>query len=765
MSNPINIPTRRPDRQGVASEASPFPENDGPYTGYIETYENGHVYQAVSAGSGKFVTVGPQCELPFLSFVVQKDRVTRIITIAIKSRDLKQAISRVVGDGTVPPFQWTLNFNTIVGHYDALRLEYERISCYDYHGDVSREMRLLVDDIVLERSLYDGVDIDQLRQQGIISIALLQDIHQRNMDLGISDLEDCFRIGESAKKKTIDYLKLQNNKIAELALTGKLDALRGFCEPLVRSREIKVLYEPEVLLRILDNGFLDVYEYILDLIERTRPLSGDVPNVDYTDITYDPMCIAIRLGHYTTAKSLVDCNKTFVGYIAEDIAGGMDRVFTPLLAAVLWQRLDVIQLLLRSGPIYHTRLFQAEQLAADMGLMDVSQALRNLPKPSTSAFEAMSAKYPVPKAPQLCSTSLPSSNYVASSPSPHGDKNISGISSALHGSGNNLWRGENFESAIAAPTIPSWPVTPSIAPQQFVSPKDLSCSAQVFSPVFSPGMDPPLFPETSGGTPQYLRPFSTIQTPSNSPMFVDYTNNYKLRRKLGRASMFRLQKRCRKIRQACRQHDSSGDYEEVLHYCTDPQAVWQPGFDCLRNIMRNRVPSGLIETFQALVVVDALICQVPNAREQEREFIDDLLRWKFLLLEHETDMDMFDEIVCTAWGIKALPTTALPGSDQDLLRFGQLAEGLVSHADIKPPDPSSHGVRLREVQRQMKSHQRDHQPVERPTLTSPEILTGTKREPPDIKFVDPKIVLLLQSVAFNILLATSSCKCLSLFHS
>ncbi|KAM0331861.1 hypothetical protein ACHAPQ_005915 [Fusarium lateritium] len=364
MSSPINIPSQQqPYRQGLAGDQSPFPDVDGPYMGYTELYE--------------------------------------------KSRHLKQIISHVLGHDVIPPLQLTLDFGQVLQHYVDLRFELDELDCHDPYGDTTKEMRLLVDDILLEHSLYDGHDIDLLRQQGIIGSALLQDIHQRNMDIGINDLEECFRLGQTPPQEANDFLEAQNAEIHRLAQTGRLDLVRGHCEPLLRSQGIRVLFDPDLLTQILDKGYWDVYEYILDLVERTRPISKELPNADYVDITYDPLYVAIRLGHYYTVQLLVEYHHmTFMGYI-DDVAGGSDRVFTPLLAAVLWQQVDIIRLLIWSGPMYHVELLQANQLAAEMELPHVLQALGNLPTESTSAYQGMSAKYPIPKAPQFHLMSFP----------------------------------------------------------------------------------------------------------------------------------------------------------------------------------------------------------------------------------------------------------------------------------------------------------------------------------------------------------------------
>jgi hypothetical protein len=137
-------------------------------------------------------------------------------------------------------------------------------------------------------------------------------------------------------------------------------------------------------------------------------------------------------------------------------------------------------------------------------------------------------------------------------------------------------------------------------------------------------------------------------------------------------------------------------------------------------------------------------------------FTGDLYRWKAVALEREIDMDMFDELVCAAWKTEYLPPSILPGSREDLLRFGELARDLVSVTNIKPPDPKPIGTRIRAIQRKMKGYYKGRQDVELVALPGPESVTGRENSSPDVQVIDPKVVVLLQSVALNVLFATSS---------
>jgi hypothetical protein len=535
-------------------------------------------------------------------------------TIKFRSRDLKQVICQVLGYKIVPPLQLTLSISQVLQHYDGLRAELDSLVDHNAYSDTSKEMRLLVDDILLERSLYDGFNMGLLRQQGIITPALLRDIHQRNMDIGVNDLEECFRLGDTSQEEENEYLETQNAQIDKLARTGDLDLLSGFCEPLLRSNDIRVVYNSGLLSQILDKGFLDIYMYILDLVERTRSMERDIPNPAYSDITYHPLCVAIRLGHYPAVLSLIR-NKLdfFEGYI-EDAPGGSDRVFTPLLAAILWQQADIIRLLVWEGPLYNdnSKLVQANNFAVEMGFTHLLEALADLPK--TSAHKAMSARYPVPKAPQFLPTGRSSPYQTPIFPSPGGNSSVSGISSALC----DTWKGqrtqinsEPFMPCLTSPEIPPGSVTSPRVPEFYISPQDLSIS-QMLSPVLSPQFDPPPLPSAQNS-------YRTVQESLERPILLDYTRSYKRRSHLGHSSMLRLQQSCRRIEEFCDQRGDVGDYGIIGDQCTNPTSVSKSGLSYLRNVLRNQAPSGLIAVLQALLVADALIGQLPDSRERDTE--------------------------------------------------------------------------------------------------------------------------------------------------
>ncbi|KAM0438977.1 hypothetical protein ACHAPT_001738 [Fusarium lateritium] len=617
MSDPIDIPLKRSRRQG-AQGTRPFPDDDGPYMGYIEILQNGHIYQAVSSGSGKFVTVGSRCDMPTLAFIVEKNRVMKTTTIAIHGRDLKRAIARAIPEVKVKPFELALEFNTVVKHYDDLKAEVDYLSMWEPYDDTTKEMELLVNDLLLERALYDGVDLASLREQGILSSTHIQSIRERCIDLGLADLEAYHHIGQSSEDQKSEYLKVQNYRIYQLAMEGNLGELVAFCEPLLRSREIEVFYNSDLLRRLLDNDLVDVYQYMLDLIDRTRPMAVDVPDPDYPDITYDPFCVAIRLGHCPTVQAMVAEETTFEGYIADDLETGVDRVLTPLLAAVLWNRPDMIQML-KQSPIYNGRITQAIHLATEMGLSAIVQTLNEAPQIELGYGPMVDRYPPLSRSQELPQLGLSWINSSLVPLSPRGDASLSGISHAVYGWGVEAqppWEGL---SSITSVDSPAMATSHSFTPTTYSSlPTPVE---EVVNPlsVLSPTLPPPTWPCAStfaspSGFGQMDKPLPTSARPGDVPLFIGHTASYRKRHQSGRASILRLEQRCRIVGSVCDNCVNRHEYQEISR-CANTNFAWTLGLMSLRKIMKNLAPNGLVEILASILVADALVCQIPHEEE------------------------------------------------------------------------------------------------------------------------------------------------------
>ncbi|EEU42046.1 uncharacterized protein NECHADRAFT_50738, partial [Fusarium vanettenii 77-13-4] len=758
MSDPIDIPLKRSRLRGAAHGTSPFPEDEGPYMGYIEIFQNGHIYQAVSSGSGKYVTVGSRCDMPALAFIVEKNRVTKMTTIAVHGRDLKHSIARAIPEVKVKPFELALDFNTVVKHYADLKAEASYLSMWKPYSDTAKEMELLVNDLLLERALYDGLDLASLREQGILSSTHIHAIRERCIDHGLADLEICHRIGQSSEHQKEEYLKSQNYRIYQLAMEGNLCDLVAFCEPLLRSREIEVFFNSDLLRQLLDKDFFDIYQYLLDLIDRTRPTAVDVPDPDYSDITYDPFYVAIRLGHYPTVQAMVIEETTFEGYIEDDLNAGVDRILTPLLAAVLWNRPDMIQMF-RQSPIYCGRMTQAVHLAAEVGLPTIIQTLSETPQ-MKAGYGPMVNRYPPKSLPErLFDLPQQDLSWINSSPvslSPIGDASLSSISQAAYSWGleaQTPW--ESFAS-IAATDSPAMATTSVFTPATYSSlPTPVE---EVMNPLsaFSPALPSPsglcastlVDPHSFG---QIDKPLPICARPRDVPLFIGHTKSYTKRHKSGRASLVRLERRCQIVGSVCGNCTNQHEFLEISNRCADTHSAWRLGLESLRKIMNNLAPCGLAETLASVLVADALVCQISQEEGLIFQFVADLWRWKIGLTQVE--MALFDKIACAAWHIDTIPvsiaSTCKPA-------FGSLIRELVSYKNLEPTRTVSRGIRLESIQRQMKTHERHPRRLKRIEENSTPQNDSILPESSDAKPVHANVAILLESVAFTIFLAAAS---------
>ncbi|KAH7141359.1 hypothetical protein B0J13DRAFT_556682 [Dactylonectria estremocensis] len=696
MAQPIDIPVKRSRLQAATFEKSVFPADEGPYFGYIELFESGHVYRALSSGSGKYVEIGARCSLPTLAFIVEKDRFSRSITVEITSLGLKQAVSHAIRQPAASLTTLELDFNTVLKNYEALKAHLNDLRERYPYDDVTSEMQLLVEDLLLERALYDNMNMDLLRQRKVLSTAHLQDIHAQNVGTGLSDIEDCFSLGLIPDNDSEQHLEALNLRYAERARLGDYAGLRSLCEPIVRAGEIELEYNPSLLLEVLQSGHMDVFQYMLDLADRTKKTSFEVPDPQYSDITFEPLYVAISLGQLPAVRYFIEQHATFEGYVFDGPQESKDQIFTPLSAAAFWHQPDIARLLLRSGPIYYAGLQQASVLAQQHGSMDVLQVLTEGRVPSGPA-SFIHEIFPQSTSPQFQFSVSPQSLFYPVAPmgqSPPGlARSVSGITNALSGIDDSAsfqpaFQSGSFTSTNTQRISTAQPPPIVISPDQYVSPIpvepcDLANSAQTSN--------------LTDGFAQFNQvPFTSIR----------HTRNHKARQQLGRNLTQRLEERCESLRTVCSSHPFSKAFSEMAKYFEHVQDVWKSGINCFREITRNKAPSSLVEVLWVLVVADALGCQIPYAsNDLTLEFTNDLGRWKTLL--QGSERTMFDEIVCAVWNVDTVPTLDLPESDPDeLYRFQELIQNLISLEDTKHLKSGSSGSRLRAVQRQLKSQKK-----------------------------------------------------------
>nr|XP_036582732.1 ankyrin repeat protein [Colletotrichum truncatum]KAF6791523.1 ankyrin repeat protein [Colletotrichum truncatum] len=189
-------------------------------------------------------------------------------------------------------------------------------------------------------------------------------MHQRSIEAGLDDLDSCFSLGLVPDIVDDAYIDALKSRFTEVALSGDLAGLHELCEPVVRSGEIEWQTSPDLLLQLLDQGRLDIYRYVLDLASRTRDRSENQSEHWLSDISHDPLHMAIRLGHLEQVESFMQKGATFMGvYQSDEAAGGI--VLTPLSAAAFWGQPEITRLILR-----HNVLAEGAQEAAVIALFN-----------------------------------------------------------------------------------------------------------------------------------------------------------------------------------------------------------------------------------------------------------------------------------------------------------------------------------------------------------------------------------------------------------
>ncbi|SPN98766.1 uncharacterized protein DNG_01807 [Cephalotrichum gorgonifer] len=202
------------------------PSTVTPHFAYTERFEGGAVYSGISAGRGKLIPVETAPRAPYLVFSVEKDRLRRTISIDIQSRSLIRTILNAldtypeVGADPQP-----LDLNTLLRNYDVLKQHLEALeSQIPAHLETS-EFRLLIEDFLLERAVFDGIGLEPHPQHHGLSQTQLRDIHDRSIDTGLDGVDDCFRLGFIPSDMTDDYVAALSKRHAHLALPDELMSL------------------------------------------------------------------------------------------------------------------------------------------------------------------------------------------------------------------------------------------------------------------------------------------------------------------------------------------------------------------------------------------------------------------------------------------------------------------------------------------------------------------------------------------------------------
>ena len=549
---------------------------------------SGDVRWMVSAGCDRYVEVRSRSRLPPLAFVVQKDRISKDITIEMTSPSLKLSIQDAILSHLKAQTSPKIDMDVIFMHYDALKSHYRHLEEHFPHDEATEEMRLLVSDLLPERVLYEGIGFEAFRRRGIICPGLIQDIHYKSICAGLDEIEDCFRLGIVPDHVNERYLEEFNAKFTDLARTGDYLSLQDLSEPAVRSGEIEFQYNPALLLELLDNGHLETYLYILDLIDRTRPCLMVTWDPNFSDITFEPMYVAIRLGHLDIVQSFINSNSYFEGRVYDNDQPVNGHVFTPLFAAVFWGQKDIVGLLLRSGPIYLPGYHQAAALALAGDMQDMIQLL--IEHKTLASQASLLNSYP---SSWIASQGQPAPIYLGSSTTP----------GAPHELGRSM---SGITSGLSNSTLPGPPerLSSSMPPNTMHSaPSNLSTY---------PSVPPVLLPNSEHHKRQVAWNSRSSHEQDRPQISAKEMESHKARREQSQKLVARLEHKLQKVSEFCRTRPSQ-DFADLSGPKFDSaEQVWISGVHGFREIVSNRTPSSLVEAMQCLLLADALICHLTS---------------------------------------------------------------------------------------------------------------------------------------------------------
>lgn len=333
----------------------------------------------LSAGDGKYINVKPYHQLPPLVFAVERNLSKRSLSIKIVSDELKRVLTQCLRQRLAPPINPKLDLDTLLRSYDTLKLKLQLANATEPQNEGVKELALLLDGFLLDRTVYDGIGLNSFKNRGVLTMSFLQDLHRRTAHRGLRDIGECLVLGKISDEEVGARLNDIRDKIAYFTQTGDFNNLQVLCEASVMAGEVDILYNQAILRKALDNNHYDIYEYLLDLMARSQNSPTDTPQSNLPDITYDPMYNAIRLGHLSTVENLVTEGTFFEGFApGEGIPDG--HILAPLSAAVLWHQTEIVQCLIKSllktGLLYYAGYHQAMEWARTP---EMKELLRTIP--------------------------------------------------------------------------------------------------------------------------------------------------------------------------------------------------------------------------------------------------------------------------------------------------------------------------------------------------------------------------------------------------
>lgn len=209
------------------------------------TSPSGAVYSGISAGRGKFVAVEEIRLAPCVAFTVVKDRLKRTISVDVQSGSLARTISNALDTNLAPgfPVLFSPDLRILLDNYELLKQYLELLHSHIPDHFETQEFRLLVQDFLLDRAVFEGLGLEQSDCPFVLSQALLRDLHERSIDIGLDSLDDCFRLGAVPFDMGDDDLQALTKRYSQIALSSGVHP-SGVSEPQTPSRNPAPSHDP-----------------------------------------------------------------------------------------------------------------------------------------------------------------------------------------------------------------------------------------------------------------------------------------------------------------------------------------------------------------------------------------------------------------------------------------------------------------------------------------------------------------------------------------
>lgn len=327
--------------------------------------DSGHVHQGFCYSNGTFVesSIRPT---DVVAFVVSKDRKEAFVRIDVKSAGLNSILRDVISRGSRRQSS-SIGLPEILASYRDLKMHLQNSPAESQQFDRSlAELSLLLNDVLCDSRLYDGIGLDNFQRLGLISDALEQDIRSSGLDT----VDICFQLGDASD----EALKDEDNQrwsrdLERHALSGNLTALAEWCQKHFRSERVELKSIDPLLLRVLDRGHWESFQYVLDVAA-----AKDAEHVEILEqggelyVTYNPLYVAIRLGHAQTVQALLReggdfCDFQGPAWLPQSNSNLTRVEVTPVSAAFYWNKPEIVRILLQDRSIQRRGFDEALKLS------------------------------------------------------------------------------------------------------------------------------------------------------------------------------------------------------------------------------------------------------------------------------------------------------------------------------------------------------------------------------------------------------------------